>query len=122
MIDHNVIIAIVAIELAFAFSVGIVCILFSFNLLRAIKESPDEDNLTLTHGNFPPSRGLLRGNSFAVNNTTTEEIIPFTTDHGRQMSKESELDEEIVIDPQVYAQSTTSLGLVQSFASYLRLW
>lgn len=52
-IAYNTILVIVIIELIFAFTIGVVCVLFSFNLLRALKDASPE---TLTSGNFPPRR------------------------------------------------------------------
>lgn len=45
---------IVIIELAFAFSVGLVCVIFSLNLFMSLKESQDSTSLQhLTAGDLP---------------------------------------------------------------------
>ncbi len=53
-VAYNTILVIVIIELIFAFAIGVVCILFSFNLLRALKDASAE---TLTSGDLPPRVG-----------------------------------------------------------------
>jgi hypothetical protein len=52
-VGYNTILIIVIIELIVAFSIGVVCILFSFNLLRALKDAAPE---TLSSGKLPPRR------------------------------------------------------------------
>lgn len=55
-VAYNTILVIVSIELIFAFMIGVVCILFSFNLLRALKDASPE---TLSAGDLPPRLGAL---------------------------------------------------------------
>ena len=55
-VAYNTILVIVSIELIFAFMIGVVCILFSFNLLRALKDASPE---TLSAGDLPPRSGAL---------------------------------------------------------------
>jgi hypothetical protein len=69
-IAYDIILAVVILELIFAFSVGLVCIIFSFNLIVALKDTSNEVIDTLPEGDLPPSRISLhqRGSSFDVNN------------------------------------------------------
>jgi hypothetical protein len=69
-VAYDIILAVVILELIFAFSVGLVCIVFSFNLIVALKDTSNEAISTLPEGDLPPSRVSLhqRGNSFDVNN------------------------------------------------------
>lgn len=118
MITHDVILAVVAVELLFAFSVGITCIIFSFNLLRAIKESAESEQLTLGQGDLP----LFGGSAQRPSNLAQQEEVTLlesgttvtSTAPTRMMSQGSEMDYE---DPQV-----GSLGVYHTFVSYLRLW
>lgn len=62
-VAYNTILVIVSIELIFAFAIAFICILFSFNLLRALKDASPE---TLSIGDLPPRRN---DNGFTSRNT-----------------------------------------------------
>jgi hypothetical protein len=64
-IGYDAIVVLVAIELFFAFAVGLTCILFSLNMFRALNRWP-EAYRSLTIGDFPrplPGCSAILGNS-----------------------------------------------------------
>jgi hypothetical protein len=73
---YDTILTIVIVEVIFAFVIGVVCILLSFNLFRALKDSP-ESYTGLPVGEFPLSRGV----SHNVLNGTEEEGGRLSTPH-----------------------------------------
>jgi hypothetical protein len=128
MVDYDVIVTIVVIELVFAFSIGIICILFSINLILAIKDNPEGANLTIAAGDFPPSVPVIRG-SFSTRRISNEPDTvhtPLTIDspeRQRIMSHESEeMDIETPLDPNAPRPGEGFFGVLQSFTSYLRIW
>ena len=50
-VQYNIVLTIVIVELIFAFSIGIICIMFSVNLYRALKDSDGK----VVDGNLPNS-------------------------------------------------------------------
>ena len=62
---YDMILTIVIVEVIFSFMIGVVCIVLSFNLFRAMKDSP-ESYTGLPAGEFPLSLG--RGVSYNVLN------------------------------------------------------
>jgi hypothetical protein len=57
---YDMILTIVIVEVIFSFLIGVVCIILSFNLFRALKDSPDAYT-GLPVGEFPLSRGASHG-------------------------------------------------------------
>eukprot|EP01041_Mallomonas_annulata_P007074 gene7074-14388_t len=55
-IGYDAIFTLVVLELVFAFGVGVSCILFSINLIRALGDSPSQSYQNLSDGSFPRSR------------------------------------------------------------------
>jgi hypothetical protein len=110
---HNVVLSIVIVELVIAFSVGVMCIIFSFNLLRVIKDSANA-NLTMTTGDFPPSHSSnLRSISESDYSAIPDEELR------RVRSESSELDFETQLEPD---SESGTWGMLHTFGGYLRLW
>lgn len=119
--NHDVILAIVIIELVIAFSVGFMCIIFSFNLLRALKLNP-EGNTTMTTGEFPPSRpSQIRMPSFSLLPNADDYTAIQDNNPRRVLSHGSEMDFETQMEPPDAVNNKT-IGLFQTFTSYIRLW
>lgn len=151
-IRYDAILAIVIVELIFAFSVGVVCIIFSFNLLRALKESAAEYS-DLPIGDLPARNrsaysqlGSHFGSAHAVSSSAD---LNSAQAQRRRRSSDSQHDyrtfsEERLCDVEA-GNSTDSVhgtppaaaaasdedeeeddeslwGLINIFASYLRLW
>ena len=64
-LGYDAVLAIVIAELAFAFSIGLVCIIFSFNLFRALKDSGEEYS-DLPIGDLPRSRSTTLATAVAA--------------------------------------------------------
>ena len=64
-LSYDAVLTIVIIELVLSFSIGVICILFSYNLFRAIKDSENEsdsnDNTTAEENGVPG--GIIRRRS-----------------------------------------------------------
>ena len=59
-LGYDAVLAIVIAELVFAFSVGLVCVIFSLNLFLSLKDSQDTSSLEhLTAGDLPRPRSTL---------------------------------------------------------------
>ncbi len=109
-LKYDAIFVIVIIELVFAFSVGIVCIIFSFNLLRAVSQT-DNNAVTLSPRKFNYSRL-----SNVVDHTSSSRSL--SSDHEFFYdSDDGELDYEST--PKA---SSTITSMLKSFTDYLRLW
>jgi hypothetical protein len=119
--NHDFILVIVVLELVFAFYIGFICIIFSINLLRAIKQHP-EVNATLTNGEFPPSRPSQFRNSSSFSLLPNMETdYNAMSDRRRVMSAEgSEMDFETQLEPE--AAENQTMSVLQTFTSYIRLW
>lgn len=126
-IGYDAILAIVIIELLFAFSVGLACIIFSFNLLRALKES-EEDYSRSKIGTLP---SRVSGSSSNKKNNawqSTESLFDYRTfeetngSGRRHQSIGSEMDEERQSE---YDEASANNGIWRSFKTfggYLKLW
>lgn len=124
-IAYNAILAMVVIELVFAFSVGLTCVIFSFNLLRTLKAPDAMENIP--NGNLPPSRI----GSFSNLPPQQDIYNPLITDYRtfnensmqqRRISTGSEMDvEEQIPGYTGYAQNSL-VGIIYTFSGYLRLW
>ena len=56
-LGYDAVLAIVIAELVFAFSVGLICVIFSLNLFLSLKDSQDTTSLEdLTAGDLPRPR------------------------------------------------------------------
>mmetsp|Transcript_18415 Transcript_18415/g.40963 ORF Transcript_18415/g.40963 Transcript_18415/m.40963 type:complete len:144 (-) Transcript_18415:26-457(-) len=109
---YDVILAIVIIEVIFAFSIGVVCILLSFNLFRALKDSPNG-----AVGEFP----LSRGNSY---NDLDADYSTFAKDNGGggvggSVISDEEMDFEGVHEG---GQESSLVGIARSVFAYIRIW
>ncbi len=127
-IGYDAILAIVIAELVFAFSVGVVCIVFSFNLFRTLKDSQE------TYGNLPtgdlPPRLTNVNNKNSQNNLVNGGTDPFdySTFHEREtysFGSDAEMDYEGRADdplPDRESESGNVVGVMGTFGSYLKFW
>jgi hypothetical protein len=129
-IGYDAILAIVIAELVFAFSVGVVCIVFSFNLFRTLKDSQE------TYGNLPtgdlPPRLNNANNKSSQNNLVSAGTDPFdySTFHEREtysFGSEAEMDYEGRADDQLpdrerESESGNMVAVIGTFGSYLKFW
>lgn len=144
-VAYNTILVIVVLELLFAFSIGVICILFSFNLLRALKDSPSEVLHSMSAGELPPSRRsqsafvaqepqsgynpLLMGSDSGGDLSDFHDAEDFHPAYQRQPSTESEIDVERRLSVARGSEAVPStggtsgvMGVISTFASYLKLW
>ena len=100
--SYNAIMLIVLLELLFAFGVGVVCVVFSFNMLRALYTDSSSD---ISAGHLPHSRG--NSGTFYVSGSETDfSSTVFNVDEGE------EFDSERVEDGK---------GFLRAFTQYLHL-
>jgi hypothetical protein len=116
-IAYHAILAVVITEVVFAFSVGIICIVFSFNLFRTLKETPSEEINSLPVGSLPPSRLTnMRspGASFSSPPDTTYNAF----------SRQSEPAEDLEMDSeeQLPGYQPPPESIFETFGTYLRWW
>lgn len=151
-IGYEAILAVVIIELVFAFSVGLVCVVFSFNLFFALKDSPDTE---VQSGNLPANRP--RNNSSGLtqpltgSNPQLNQLVDGSTDYrtfpslkvpSNSRHHNTESDEELDfntprddaesflhrdtynsnIDDNNEPRENNLAGLARSFTNYLKLW
>lgn len=132
-IAYSAVLAIVIIELIFAFSVGIACIFFSFNLFRALKDSPNDLISSMPEGYLPPRapNRNISSDSFYSSSSTTNPIHnstippslsnPNSGSHpevgNRFLNQDELLDEETQVATPQPPQS-----IFQTFYSYIRIW
>lgn len=95
---YDTILVIVYIELILAFAIGLICILFSCNLLVALKNSTPADLSHLSNGDLPPSRrerllSAASTNSAVVRGTTHPRDDPRGLVHSNNNSDYRSLDE-----------------------------
>ncbi len=123
---YNLILTIVIVEVVFSFLIGFVCILLSFNLFRALKDSPDSYT-GLPVGEFPLSRGSNynfmadpeRGDDSAQGGEGDSEHDPRLGSFG----SDAEMDFEGVMegyDPRT--ANSNLVGVLRTVVGYLRLW
>lgn len=129
-LGYDAILTIVVIEVIFSFSVGLVCIVLSFNLFRALKDSPDIytgspiDEFPLSRC---PSQTNLTLTYDGINNMVSNPNIldgDYRTFHNARMTSfgsDAEMDYETLVEPDL-PQENNLVGIVRSFAGYLRLW
>lgn len=120
--DYEAVLIIVIIELVFAFSVGFTCIIFSYNLFRALSQSE-----ALSHDVLPSSNVLSNvkpdfkpvptqpPNSNGAYSTFVPDVHP---PHGL----EEEEDEEMDIESKTGPEEKGLIAALRPFTSYLRLW
>lgn len=128
-IAYDIILVIVILELIFAFSVAVVCVLFSFNLILTLKDSSNEVISSLAVGDLPPSRRTLHQRDSDMN----EEQLPLdyktfrdnaersgNTMHGNSFGSEMDLERQL---PGYEPRNQNNFAAVfNSFFSYVRLW
>lgn len=136
-VAYDIILIIVILELIFAFSVGVACILFSFNLILTLKESSSEMMDSLAVGDLPPSRVSLHQRD---SETSKRE----TFDESHESKAEGTLDYKTFRDnPRSRTMNGVSFGsefdverqlpdhqpqpngfgqVLRTFYSYIRLW
>ena len=122
-IGYDAILAIVIAELVFAFSVGVVCIVFSFNLFRTLKESSE---VSMSTGDLPPRGGKTSSQS---NLNGAGDPYDYSTFHEREtysFGSEAEMDYEGRADgaaePEEEAKDGDFSAVVSTFTSYLKFW
>ena len=125
---YNVILTIVIVEVIFSFMIGITCILLSFNLFRALKDSPDSYT-ALPVGEFP----LSRGSNYNFADYDTESGNPNAGDHDSDQGardprmgsfgSDAEMDFEGVAEGYDPRTANSNLaGIARTVVGYLRLW
>ena len=125
-LGYDAILVMVIIELFIAFAVGILCIIFSCNLYRAVKDS----ETTLRYGDLPPRAFYSsKPNKFPIENESIIENLnnksyqDFERKHPNYNTHDESYDMEYEtesIDPQ--GQPKGFLTIMESFTEYLRLW
>lgn len=135
---YDLILTIVIVEVIFSFLIGVVCILLSFNLFRALKDSNDAYTI-LPSGEFPLSRGPShnalngepdRGSDYGRNSPHSPNERDGNVDYStfrdpRSMGSfgsDAEMDFEGVAEGYVPPNESNLFGVVKSVAAYLRLW
>lgn len=137
---YDLILTIVIVEVIFSFVIGVVCILLSFNLFRALKDSNDAYTV-LPSGEFPLSRGPShnalntgdadrsseygRTNSPHSPNDRDGNVDYSTFRDPRSMGSfgsDAEMDFEGMAEGYVPPNESNLFGVVKSVAGYLRLW
>jgi hypothetical protein len=73
-VAYNIILVIVIVELLFAFSVGIFCVVFSFNLIMTLKESSSDVMNTLPIGDLPARNSLQQRPSFDAGRNNFQDL------------------------------------------------
>jgi len=127
---YNVILTIVIVEVIFSFMIGITCILLSFNLFRALKDSPDSYT-GLPVGEFP----LSRGSNYNFADYDTEAGNPNAGDREDEhtgsardprmgsFGSDAEMDFEGVAEGYDPRTANSNLaGIARTVVGYLRLW
>jgi hypothetical protein len=118
--SYDTVLAIVIVELVFAFMVGIVCIIFSFNLFRTIQNSKDTmENLAV--GDLP--RIETGRPSYSSNHSIQHisENMVYKTFNGAAARTPS-VDNVSEMDSEVQLEGTQPPTLLQSFASFVKIW
>ena len=146
-LGYDTVLVLVIVELSFAFAVGLSCIIFSVNIIRALQESTSDYQLPT--GDLPPSRRAtsqnLKSNLGVGQETTTcavsSTVGAITAADYRTFDDDGEYEIELEVDtngiarpppvpadaplnpvPMEVPQKGGILQVVQSFADYLRIW
>ena len=144
-ITYNIVLIFVILELVFAFSIGLICILFSYNLFKAIKESESSqdiaeyaDNMSYNsiHSSIYGTHNLENGGETKGNNHNYD-LTKYHDVHGDitydrhdtgsgENDEDSEYDYEKELDDESQGEGEygeVSIGsIIQSFTPYLKLW
>jgi hypothetical protein len=141
---YDLILTIVIVEVVFSFLIGGVCIILSFNLFRALKDSPD-GYTRLPVGEFPLSRGaglnalgnqndVERGSESGRGATSNnpspvpgDNQLDYSTFRDPRMThgsfgSDAEMDFEEIVDGGTGPPRSSMVAVVRSVAGYLRLW
>lgn len=110
-IGYAAILSIVIVELVFAFSVGVICIVFSLNLFRALKES--EQPMTY---NTMPTLATTGNSQIFSENTDNSDYRTFNDGHMSDL--DLEVDTEGLLEEQEDSQHGIT-GIFKTFTSYL---
>jgi hypothetical protein len=129
-LGYDTVLVLVIIELSFAFAVGLSCVIFSINIIRALHSSSEVYELPT--GDLPPSRKPSQSTGFVVTATpgisTTVNPAAGSGLQYRTFGDEGgdEYEIELEIDSTAAGIRPAAQGglwpLLQSFADYLRLW
>eukprot|EP00600_Ochromonadales_sp_CCMP1393_P006523 CAMPEP_0174953778 /NCGR_PEP_ID=MMETSP0004_2-20121128/46_1 /TAXON_ID=420556 /ORGANISM="Ochromonas sp., Strain CCMP1393" /LENGTH=149 /DNA_ID=CAMNT_0016201495 /DNA_START=50 /DNA_END=499 /DNA_ORIENTATION=+ len=138
-IGYDVILAIVIIEVLISFSIGVVCILLSFNLFRALKDLPNVYT-GVPVGEFPLSRGTSLENMLESTSgdgysdiadystfpppSQNEHSGPRDTRFSSYGGSEDGLLYEDALDPGEGGadEEQTLWAIARSVAAYIRIW
>ncbi len=137
---------IVIFELVFAFGLGLSCILFSFNLVKAVRYDSIDENIVhsqvpvyniLIHGRDESSTNLLTRDTSAATSTATVTNIslgasvrgdPFIREPAYNQSysafSDTERGSEFVGNERPSEVQNVSLmeGILKNFTEYIRVW
>lgn len=123
-LGYDTLLVIVIVELFIAFSVGIICVIFSFNLFRALSDF--DSNLAI--GDLPPSRQpSLKGlDADQINNNprvqSRHSLHSSYQDFRASFSSSDYLDEEELDFERQTDPNRTGISAIKSFTDYVRLW
>jgi hypothetical protein len=128
--NYEIILAIVIGELVFSFSLGIICILFSLNLLRAISENESIGDNLPSPSPFVISRQASAQDARKSN--TSSDYHTFLGENVPPSLEEYASDDYELLHSRQYdfledeSESTENEGgfgaAIRSFTNYLRLW
>lgn len=118
-IGYDTILAIVVVELLFAFAVGVICIIFSFNLFRSLKAQEYAPPLM---ENLPP-RYDAKYSHHSLSNLSGAAPGPDAGVFERETNSfgsDAEMDFETKIEEP--DTGTSASAVLSNFTSYLKFW
>jgi hypothetical protein len=114
------VLTIVIFELAFAFGVGLSCIVMSYNLFRALSSERDANDC---HGESTPLQNLTTSEQNPREYSQSFDSVDEIRLNASFMSSDSELDyEEQVDDPTLIFEGENGNAIFRVFTNYLRWW
>ena len=130
-LTHTTILIIVIIELCFAFGVALACVLFSWNLMKSIRQTRDDDLHAMPQGDFPR---VLSNSSVTSGNRPSTSVLSepltgtYNTFYRGRKNPFSNSDiasmghsDEVFSDDEEDDLPLPVTSLFQSFFSYLRV-
>jgi hypothetical protein len=146
-VTYGIVMAIVVTELVFAFGVGVSCILFSLNLVKAVRRPHDENNggVASNEGagqavaavragsagsaafggsagvDYQTFRATQASRSGTAGTGASEEVSSANTDDSTELSDGS-LEEDIDDLLAEEGEITLLEGVLRNFTDYLRVW
>lgn len=117
-LGHEAVLVIVTVELVIAFTVGILCIIFSCNVLRAITDYSED---ALPPGSLPPSRSHLILQKVVSSNRMFP--LAILNNDNIKNSYPDEADElEFDTESNTDVERRGFFAIVRAFTEYLRIW